>query len=85
MCTVLGVARSTYYKSFKTKSARIIENEKLKLAIIRIYTANKGVYGAPRIHHMLATEGFNVSIKRVQRRMAELGLCAITVKNTSLI
>ena len=81
MCTVLGVARSTYYKSFdKTKSARIIENEELKLAIIRIYTVNKGIYGAPRIHHILATEGFNVSIKRVQRRMAELDLCAITVK-----
>ncbi len=31
MCTVLGVARSTYYKSFdKTKSIRKIENEELK-------------------------------------------------------
>ena len=36
MCTVLGVARSTYYKSFdKTKSTREIENEKLKVAIIK--------------------------------------------------
>ena len=64
----------------KTKSAREIENEKLKAAIIKIYKANKGIYGAPRIHHILGTEGFNVSIKRVQRRMTELGLCAITVK-----
>ena len=86
MCTVLGVARSTYYKSFnKTKSAREIENEELKAAIIKIYKANKGIYGAPRIHHMLTKEGFNVSIKRVQRRMTELGLCAITVKNTNRI
>ena len=81
MCTVLGVARSTYYKSFdKTKSARAKENEALKAAIIRIYNANKGIYGAPRIHNILGTEGFNVSIKRVQRKMTELGLCAITVK-----
>ena len=36
--------------------------------------------GAPRIHHILGIEGFNVSLKRVQRRMTELGLCAITVK-----
>ena len=37
MCTVLGVARSTYYKSFdKTKSARELENEELKSAIKRI-------------------------------------------------
>ena len=38
MCTVLGVARRTYYKSFdKTKSARELENEELKSAIKRIY------------------------------------------------
>ena len=81
MCTVLGVARSTYYKSFnKTKSVREVENEELKAAIIRIYKANKGIYGAPRIHHILTTEGFNVSLKRVQRKMTELGLRAVTVK-----
>ena len=34
MCNVLGVARSTYYKfSDKTKSAREVENDKLKAAI----------------------------------------------------
>ena len=88
MCTVLGVARSTYYKYFnKTKSERELENEKLhrrwalaKVAIKRIYNENKGIYGAPRIHHVLCTEGFKVSLKRVQRRMTELGLYAITVK-----
>ncbi len=81
MCTVLGVARSTYYKYFdKTKSSREIENEELKASITSIYKANKGIYGAPRIHHILDTEGFNVSIKRVQGRMTELGLCVITVK-----
>ena len=81
MCTVLGVARSTYYKSFdKTKSTRKIENEKLKVAIIRIYKPNKCIYGAPSIHHILSTESFNVSLKRVQIRMTELDLCAITVK-----
>ena len=37
MCTVLGVARSTYYKSFdKTKSTRELENEELKGYIKRI-------------------------------------------------
>ena len=81
MCTVLGVARSTYYKSFnKTKSARDVENEELKSAIKKIYKENKGIYGAPRIHHILGKEGFNVSLKRVQRKMTELGICAITVK-----
>ncbi len=38
LCVLLGVARSTYYKSFdKTKSARELENEELKSAIKRIY------------------------------------------------
>ena len=81
MCTVLGVARSTYYKSFdKTKSARELENEELKSAIKRIYKENKGIYGAPRIHYILGIEGFNVSLKRVQRLMTKLNLCAVTVK-----
>ena len=81
MCTVLDVARSTYYKFFdKTKSARQLENEELKAAISRIYKANKGIYGAPRIHHILVTEGFHVSLKRAQRKIIELGLSAVTVK-----
>ena len=81
MCTVLGVARSTYYKYFdKTKSVRELENEELKSAIKRIYKENKGVYGAPRIHYILGIEGFNVSLKRVQRLMTKLNLCAVTVK-----
>ena len=81
MCTVLGVARSTYYKSFdKTKSAREKENEELKIAIKSIYKENKGVYGAPRINHILKVKGFKVSLKRVQRLMNELELCAVTVK-----
>ena len=64
MCTVLGIARNTYYKAFdKTKSARELENEELKSAINRIYKDNKGIYGAPRIHHILGIEGFNVSLK----------------------
>lgn len=70
MCIVLGVARSTYYKSFdKIKSAREIKNDELKAAIIMVYKANKGIYDAPRIHNILGTEDFNVSIKRVQRKM----------------
>jgi hypothetical protein len=69
MCTILGVARSTYYKSFdKTKSVREVENEELKAAIVIIYKANKGIYGAPRIHHILDTKGFDVSLKRVQKK-----------------
>ena len=51
-----------------------------KLAIIRIYKVNKGIYGAPRIHYILCKEEFNVFLKRVQRKMSELSLYSITVK-----
>lgn len=78
ICTVLGVARSTSFD--KTKSEREIENEKLKSAIKRIYKFNKDLYGVSRIHHILSTEGVGISLKRVQRRMTELGLCVITIK-----
>ena len=44
------------------------------------YKDNKSIYSAPSIHHILGTESFNVSLKRVQIRMTELDLCAITVK-----
>ena len=50
--------------------ARIKEkNEILKKAIIRIYKANKDIYGTPRIHHIVGIEGFNISLKRVQRNI----------------
>ena len=69
MCTVLGVARSTYYKYFcKTKSVREIENEELKKAIIRIYKVNKGIYGVPRIHYILCKEGFKVIFKESSKK-----------------
>ncbi|MBB6714767.1 IS3 family transposase [Clostridium gasigenes] len=54
MCNVLGVARSTYYRSLnKTDSKRYKENEELKIEINKIYDDNKGIYGAPKIHHIL--------------------------------
>lgn len=85
MCSVLGVARSTYYKSLeKTESKRTKENEELKLAIQRIYDDNKGRYVSPKIHYILVREGYNVSYKRVQRLMRELNLYAITVKKYKL-
>lgn len=86
MGTVVGVVRITYYKSLdRAKSLRELENEELKSAIKRIYKENKGIYDAHRLHHILWIEGFNVSLKRVQRRMTEIGIYKVTIKNTNLI
>ena len=81
MCKVLGINRSTYYKvANKVDSARTIENQKLDADILAIYFATKRRYGAPKIHHELLNQGWNISLKRVQRRMAELGIHSIVIK-----
>lgn len=85
MCEVLDIPQSTYYKSFhKTISKREKENRRLTQRIIEIHNESKQRYGAPKIHYLLNQEGFNVSIKRVQRLMREAGIRSIVVKNTVL-
>lgn len=68
MCKVLGINRSTYYKvANKVDSARTIENQKLDVDVLAIYFATKRRYGALKIHHELLNQGWNISLKRVQR------------------
>ena len=81
MCSVLGVARSTYYKKITgQESSRSKENKILKQAILEIYNENKGRYGSPKIHFLMKQKGYKISEKRVQRFMREMNLYAITVK-----
>ncbi len=70
MCQTLGIARSSYYQSqHKTESKRSRENEELTKQIIQIHQDSGGRYGAPKIHQTLLEQGFQVSVKRVQRLM----------------
>ena len=81
MCKVLGINRSTYYKTAnKVLSARAAENQKLDADIMAIYFATKRRYGAPKIHQELLNKGWNISLKRVQRRMSGLGIHSIVIK-----
>lgn len=77
ICKVLGVPRSTYY-AFKSRkpSNRSIENAKLKQEIQTIYDESKGIYGA----HKIIYKKFDISLKRVQKIMKELGLRSIVIK-----
>jgi putative transposase len=78
---VLGVAKSTYYESFyKTESNRDRENRELTEKIKQIHQESKGRYGAPKIHELLGKQGYQVSIKRVQRLMSDAGVRSIIVK-----
>ena len=75
------MAPSTYYKELKHQpSNRELENEQIDQAILSIYTDSKKRYGAWKIHHQLIEQGFDLSIKRVQKRMRILGIHSITVK-----
>jgi len=77
MCRVLEVAVSGYYAWLRrTPSHRSQENTVLGERIVRIYHANRQVYGSPRIHAALHAEGQACGKKRVARLMREHGLSA---------
>lgn len=81
LCAVLGIPRSTYYKSKKkTISKRAVENSMLKDRIMQLYNNSKRRYGAPKIHKLLAKDGTQISLKRVQRLMRSMDLKSIVVK-----
>src|SRR5699024_6978785 len=64
----------------KTVSNRDKENQQLTNRILEIYHESKRRYGAPKIHYLLNQEGYNVSLKRVQRLMKKVDIQSITVK-----
>ncbi|OAK71407.1 integrase [Lederbergia galactosidilytica] len=81
MCETLDISKSTYYQSFhKTESTRDRENRKFTEMIIKIHKESKKRYGAPKIHEMLEKQGYNISLKRVQRLMKKAGIRSIIVK-----
>lgn len=78
---MLDVPRSTYYKSLtNTISNREQENRQLTKRIIEIHNESDQRYGAPKIHLLLEKEGYQVSLKRVQRLMKKANIRPITVK-----
>ena len=77
MSKMLEVSRAAYYKFIKAKpSKRALEKEKLLKRIRKIYSKSRGIYGSPRIHAILKSEGENCSQRRVAKLMKEVGLAA---------
>src|SRR3546814_6746384 len=77
MSKVFKVSRSGYYSYTKGKiSKRARENAQLLEAIKAAYEESRGIYGSPRIHAVLKTQGEKVSLKRVARLMRESKLVA---------
>jgi putative transposase len=83
LCRWLGVSTSGYYDWKKRfPSSRKMKDEDLKKEIKKIYDANEGRYGSPRIFKTLQKKGYTIGKKRVERLYRELGLVARLIKVT---
>jgi putative transposase len=81
MCKVLRVSRSGYYKwRTSPKSNREKRREELTKRIQYHYQDNNGLYGSPKITHILRREGYRVAQKTVGRIMRENQLRSRTVR-----
>lgn len=77
MCRVFGIAPSTYYGwEHEQQCERAVRDEQLLMSVQRIFAANRGRYGAPRVRRELLREGVGIGRKRVARLMREAGLRA---------
>lgn len=79
---MLKIARSTYYSHLNHReSMRDIENQKLKVKILDIYTSSKKRYGCIKITQYLRQNGYpKISINRVSRLMRQLDIKSIVVR-----
>ena len=73
-CKCLGVARATYYRNIY-RTPNIDKDAELKEKIEDVFTKNRCVFGARKIKRKLIKDyDINVSVRRINRNMKELGL-----------
>ena len=77
MSQVFGVSASGYYKWLsRPLSRRARENLRLRETITIIWKLSYSLYGAPRIYQELLKSGWKVSLPRVARLMAKMGIAS---------
>lgn len=82
MCRTLEVSISGYYEwRGREPSHHAREDGELAKVIHRLFYANWGVYGSPRIQVELREQGIRCSKDRVARLMREMELCAKPRRN----
>jgi len=75
LCALYGVTRAGYYAwRARSESSHSEQDRALVIAIRRIFEANAGTYGSPRVQRELLAEGFKVSRRRVERLMRAAGM-----------
>jgi putative transposase len=82
MCRMLDVSPSGFHAwQHRAPSDRQLSDAWLTEQIAQIHHANRGVYGAPRVHSELRlAHGIRVGRKRVERLMRQAGLSGLVPK-----
>ena len=84
-CQLLGVPESSYYERINRRPSKTqLRRQHLTLKIVQLFKVNRGIYGAPKIHHLLLNQGEKVGIKLVQKIMKQLQLKSVVVKKFKL-
>lgn len=84
MARVLNVSRSGFYAwCGRSPSARTLADCDLTEQIMKIHSASRQTYGAPRIHAELTDEGIGVGRKRVERLMKAAGLKGVSRRRST--
>lgn len=75
MCEVLEVSKSGYYDWLdRPDSSRSIRNKQLTEKIVYFHKRSRGIYGSPKIHKDLLSNGENCGKNRVARLMKAAGI-----------
>lgn len=58
ICELLCVPESSYYERINRRTSKTqLRRQHLALKIIQLFKANRGLYGATKIHHLLLDQG----------------------------
>ena len=79
LCRVVGASVSGFYawlRAIPSRQSRAEAEAELRGHIGRIFTANRQVYGSPRIHAELRRQGYRYARRRIEQLMRNMGLRA---------
>ena len=83
LCTILGIARSSYYHWRATaadRAARQAADARLAARIRAVHRESDGTYGVPRITAELREAGERVNHKRIARVMRSISLAGVRLR-----
>jgi transposase InsO family protein len=83
LCTILGIARSSFYYWRKTapfRAVRQADEARLADRIRAVHRDSDGTYGVPRITAEFRDDGENVNHKRIAQVMKKIGLAGVRLR-----